>query len=81
MNFEGLETTRVLYINRAFEAMAKIMEDKTAPLEARLAAGKLIDSMSDTIVKAYLLSETTKSNESIQKRMADKLDKLDEIDK
>ena len=81
MDFEGLESLRVQYIKVAFEGMANIVNDgKTTP-EQKIAAAKLIDGMSDTIVKAYMMSDLMGKEERKTSKLLSQVDRLMDRDR
>jgi hypothetical protein len=80
MNFEGLEQMRYETTKQVMEAMAVIAADPKAPIEERLKAAKIVDSMSDSIIKAYLLSQELGAVEKTTGKLSKQLDKLTEKD-
>ena len=76
MNFEGLETLRVQHITTALEGMSAIIKDEKASPEMKIAAAKVIDAISDTIVKAYMMSNLTGTAERKTDKLMKQMDKL-----
>lgn len=76
MDFEGLETQRAETIQQTFKALMTIVEDKKTDVKDRIEAAKVIDSMSDSLIKAFLMSDHLKNTESTTKGLVKNLDKL-----
>lgn len=76
MNFEGLEQFRYENTKAVMEAMTKIATDEKATIEDRFKAAKIVDGMSDSIIKAYLMTNVVQADESKTKSMMSQLDKL-----
>lgn len=77
MDFEGLEQVRAETTKSVMQSLAEIVNDKKAPTEDRLKAAKVLDAMSDSLIKAYLLTQLQGSNEKMGNKMLNQLDKLD----
>lgn len=80
MNFEGLEQIRYEAITATLDAMKKILADGKSSVEEKIAAGKLVDSISDSHIKAYLLSSELGTVEKTGNKLIKQLDKLTEKD-
>lgn len=81
MNFleEGWEETRSKHVRDALEAMSDICKnDKDS--KNRIEAARTIDSISDSILKIYMLDNTmdaaTKVSERSTKKITDQIQKL-----
>lgn len=78
MDHEGLETLRVPFIKKALEAMDLILKDKKATIDQKIAAGRLIHDISDTIVKARIVTEEGGVVEKTAGKLIKQLEKLDQ---
>lgn len=78
MNFESLEQMRYENTKVVMSAMADIAKDPKADIEKRLEAAKIVDAMSDSIIKAYVLIEATRSTEGVVNKLSNQLKKLDD---
>ena len=76
MNLEGLEQDRVQHIKDVYVAMSAILKDPEATAEQKIEAGKLVDNISDSIIKAWLLSDQFRAVEKTGDRLGKQLDKL-----
>jgi len=76
MDFEGLEEIRVRYITMAFEGMVKVLENDKATIDEKIKAARTIDAMSDTIVKAKLVSDGLVSTDGNVNKLTKQLGKL-----
>jgi hypothetical protein len=80
MNFEGLEQFRYECTKQVMESMAALAADTQAPVEERIKAAKVVDAMSDSIIKAYLLTNAQHTNEKGLKtadKLINQMEKLD----
>lgn len=78
MNFEGLEQFRSEYTQKTMESMMNIAIDANQKTEDRIAAAKVVDAMSDSIIKARLLSEQSQTVDDMSKDLRRQLRKLDD---
>ena len=76
MNFEGLEQWRSEVTEETAKSLLEIVKDNKAAAADRIAAAKVIDAMSDSIIKAGLLSEVNQNQYDNNKQMIDKMDRL-----
>lgn len=76
MNLEGLEQMRYEFLQTIIASMSKILNDEATTPEQKIEAGKLLDAMSDTIVKAHLMTQVTSAEEKTHNKMINQLDKL-----
>lgn len=81
MNFEGIEQIRFETTKSVMEAMAKVAGDTKAPMADRLKAAKIVDGMSDSVIKAYLLTQVANSTEDSTRKLTNQLGKLIDDDK
>lgn len=75
---EGIEELRFNTTKQVMEAMAKLAADPKAAIADRLKAAKIVDGMSDSLIKFYLLSEVNAGNEKMGNKLVKQLDKLTE---
>lgn len=75
---EGIEQMRFENTKLVMDAMAKLAADPKAPVGDRLKAAKIVDGMSDSLIKFYLLSEINQGNEKMGNKLVKQLDKLTE---
>jgi hypothetical protein len=80
MNFEGLEQFRYELTKQVMEAMTAVACDPKANIGERLKAAKVVDGMSDSIIKAYLMTQVSNSNETTTNKLVRQLDKLTDKD-
>lgn len=78
MNFEALEQLRYETTKKVMESMAEVATDKKQSTEDRIAAAKVVDSMSDSIIKARLLSE---QNQTVDKATSDLSKQIKDLEK
>lgn len=78
MNFEGLEQFRYENTRAVMESMTKIATDEKIDIKDRMAAAKIVDGMSDSIIKAYLMSTTTQVLDDTSRDLRKQLKKLDD---
>lgn len=76
MDFEGLEQWRAENTKSVMEAMAKIANDENQKTEDRISAAKVVDAMSDSIIKARILSE---QNQTLDKTANDLSKQIKEL--
>lgn len=82
MNYieEGWEEIRSVHVRDALSAMSAICKDKDTTPADKIAAAKVIDAISDSILKIYMLDNTmdaaTRASEKGSKRIADQIKKL-----
>lgn len=76
MDLEGLEQIRADTTKQVMESMAKIATDEKVEIADRIKAAKVVDGMSDSIIKVHLMYKVTDSNDDTKKRMLKKLDDL-----
>lgn len=73
MNFEVLEQFRMENTRDVMAALTKIVCDEKEKVEDRLNAAKVLDAMSDSIIKANLITNVTDVQEKGLKRQIDSL--------
>lgn len=76
MDFEGLENNRAEAIRASLKSMIEILEDKNTTPEQKIAAAKVVDAISDSHIKAYLLSNELGTVEKTGNKLMKQLDKL-----
>lgn len=76
MNMEGLEQMRYEFLQTIVASMTVILNDPKTSVDDKIKAGKLLDAISDTIVKAHLMTEVTGVEEKTRNKMINQLDKL-----
>lgn len=76
MNFETLEQFRYEYTQATMKAMMDIAADPKATPEMRIKAAKVVDAMSDSIIKAWLMSEVNNKSEKQTNKLTKQLDRL-----
>lgn len=76
MNFESNEQLRHEGVQTAIQTLQEIMADKKMKAEDRLMACKIFDGLNDTLIKSYILSEHTRSNDKTVSKLTNQLDKL-----
>jgi len=79
MNLEGLEQFRYESTKQVMEAMTKVAVDTKAPLEDRFKAAKIVDGMSDSIIKVHIANSAMEEAGKQTKGLIKGIDKL--IDK
>lgn len=78
MNFEGLEQFRYETTKKVMESLAEVAADPKQTMADRLEAAKIVDRMSDSIIKAYLMTAALNADESKSKGLIKQLEKLTE---
>lgn len=82
MNFleEGWEETRSKHVRDALEAMSAICKNDKTSASEKIDAAKVIDAISDSILKIYMLDNTmdaaAKVTERSTKKITDQIQKL-----
>jgi hypothetical protein len=73
---EGIEELRFATTKTVMEAMAELAADAKADPMVRLKAAKIVDGMSDSLIKAYILTEKIGSDDRNVNKLSKQLDKL-----
>lgn len=76
MDLETQERHRVEAVKAAFDSMVAIMQDSKAENVDKIKAAAIIDSFSDTIVKAHLSTQADQTMERTGSKLMRQLDKL-----
>lgn len=78
MNLEGLQQVAYESVTKTFKAMTDIVTGETpdTKIEDRLVAAKIIESMNDTIIKAWLASDFAHGVEKNTDKISRQIDKL-----
>lgn len=81
---EGWEGVRSEHVRNALEAMSEICKDGKIEPKARIDAARTIDSISDSILKIYVMndavSEAKRASDRGSQRIADSIKKLKDGD-
>lgn len=83
MNLEGLQQQAHESVIAVFKAMTDIAtgEAKNSTVENQILAAKVVESMNETIIKAWLASDLTAATEKATDKMTRQLDKLTDSEK
>jgi hypothetical protein len=80
MNFENLEQMRYEQTKITMESMAKIANDEKVDVKDRIEAAKVVDTMSDSIIKAYLMSDMSKGlNDAVKGSTKDMMKGIEKL--
>ena len=76
MDFEKLEELRSETTKTAMEQLVKIISDTKADVKDRVEAAKVLDAMSDSIIKANLMTNVVDISEKKVDKIGKQIDKL-----